>query len=373
MEIETKGRAKGGLARAETLTPQERKEIAIKAATIRWKPESHKDSLPKATHRGMLVIGEIKIPCAVLDNGKRIITEHGITKAILGVISGASQRAKKAQHEGQAPLPLFLAPSNLKPFISEDLLYGPLVPISYRDNRKQVVGFDATILPGACDVWLRAREAKALQTQQLDKAQKAEILMRGLAHIGIIALVDEATGYQEVRDKEALQAILDAYLRKELAVWAKRFPDEFYQHIFRLRGWTWRGRGVNPPQVVATYTKDIVYARLAPHIIEELERRNPVEAGRRKSKHHQWLTDDIGHPALAQHLHAVITLMRVSSSWNQFKAMLDLAHPKKGDTLQLPLMNESPPSEPIENLPLFGQFTNSPSEKQTSLQLFIEN
>ena len=56
------------------------------------------------------------------------------------------------------------------------------------------------------------------------------------------------------------------------------------------------------------------------------------------AKHHQWLTEDVGHPALAQHLHAVITLMRVSKTWQQFKHMLDIAHPKRGDTLQLPLM-----------------------------------
>jgi len=49
--------------------------------------------------------------------------------------------------------------------------------------------------------------------------------VRGFARVGIIALVDEATGYQEVRNKLALQAILDAFLRKELAAWAKRFPD----------------------------------------------------------------------------------------------------------------------------------------------------
>jgi hypothetical protein len=119
-----------------------------------------------------------------------------------------------------------------------------------------------------------------------------------------------------------LQAMLDMFLRKELAAWAKRFPDEFYEHIFRLRGWPWKGRGKNPPQVVAACTKDIVYARLAPHILEELERRNPKEGGRRKGAHHQWLTDDVGHPALAQHLHAIITLMRVSKTWPQFKHML---------------------------------------------------
>jgi P63C domain len=158
----------------------------------------------------------------------------------------------------------------------------------------------------------------------------------------IAGLIDEATGYQDVRNKQALQALLDAYLRKELAAWAKRFPDEFYEHIFRLRGWQWKGRSKNPPQAVAGYTKDIVYARLAPHILEELERKNSIEGGRRKTKHHQWLTDDVGNPALAQHLHAIITLMRVSHNWNQFKTVLDMAHPKRGDTLQLPLMADFP-------------------------------
>jgi len=120
-----------------------------------------------------------------------------------------------------------------------------------------------------------------------------------------VALVDEATGYQEIRDRLALQAILDRFLRKELAAWAKRFPDEFYQQIFRLRGWNWKGMRVNRPQVVANYTKDFVYERLAPSILKELEARNPKDDGNdRRAKHHQWFTEDVGHPALAQHLYA---------------------------------------------------------------------
>jgi hypothetical protein len=177
--------------------------------------------------------------------------------------------------------------------------------------------------------------------------------------------IDEATGYQEVRDKHALQALLDAFLRKELAAWAKRFPDEFYEQIFRLRGWRWKGRGTNPPQVVAAYTKDIVYARLAPQILEELERKNPIEGGRRRAKHHQWLTDDVGHPALAQHLHAVITLMRVARSWAQFKQMLDLAHPRRGDTLQLPLMMDivmTPPDEDHQQAPKQASLFDPPGK-----------
>jgi hypothetical protein len=180
--------------------------------------------------------------------------------------------------------------------------------------------------------------------------------MKALAHVGIAGLVDEATGYQEVRDKRALQAILDSFLRTELAAWAKRFPDEFYEHIFRLRGWTWKGRGVNPPQVVAHYTKDIVYHRLAPGLLDELEARNPIVNGRRRAAHTSWLTEDVGHPALAQHLHAVITLMRVTpdGEWNRFLDMLNIAHPKRSDTMRLMKQREptSPQLPATEGLPL---------------------
>ena len=161
--------------------------------------------------------------------------------------------------------------------------------------------------------------------------------MRGFARVGIIALVDEATGYQELRDRAALQEILDRYLRKEFAAWAKTFPDEFYREIFRLRGWVWRGMRVNRPQCVAAYTKNLVYARLAPRILKELEERNPSINGRRKSKHFQWLTEDIGHPVLAQHLHAIIGLMRVADEWSGFMKMVNRAFPKRGDSLQMPL------------------------------------
>src|SRR5207253_5846641 len=119
--------------------------------------------------------------------------------------------------------------------------------------------------------------------------EACDMLMRGLARVGIVALVDEATGYQEIRDRQALQLILDRFLRKELAAWAKRFPDEFYQQIFRLRRWTWKGMSVNRPQVVAYYTKDFIYSRLAPGILKELEDRTPKdEKGVRKAKMHQW-------------------------------------------------------------------------------------
>lgn len=166
-------------------------------------------------------------------------------------------------------------------------------------------------------------------------------LRKGLGLIGIITLVDEATGYQEIRDKKALQEILDKYLRKEFAAWAKTFPNEFYVQIFRLRNWEWKGMKVNRPQCVANYTKDLVYKRLAPGILLELEKKNPVdESGRRKQRHFQWLTDEVGHPALAQHLHAIIGLMKASDSWDQMMGMANRAFPRQGNLIQLSLFDD---------------------------------
>lgn len=329
---EISGKAKGGVARAKSLTPYERREIAKKAASARWN-----DVLPRATHEGALIIGDLEIACAVLNDGRRMLTQSSFMRAL-----GRARQAKgRAYYKGDVNLPAFLTAQNLKPFISSEL-EKTSSQIEFRARGRRAYGYPAELLPKICDVFLDAAKAGVLLTNQKHIAERAMVLMRGLAHVGIVALIDEATGYQEVRERQALQAILEAFLRKELAAWAKRFPDEFYQQIFRLKGWQWKGRRVNPPQVLGHYTKDIVYARLAPQILDELENRNPVERGKRAAKHHQWLTEDVGHPALAQHLHAVITLMRVSQTWEYFKEMLDIAHPKRGDTLSLPLMLDPP-------------------------------
>ena len=173
-------------------------------------------ALPKATHSGTLKIGDIEIPCAVLEDGTRVFSESGITEALLGVRSGASKRLKKQAEEAGTHLPVFIAPGQLRPYITKEISEGPLRPIRYVMNGRAALGFEATLLPAACEIWLNARQAGALQKQQLDKAQKAEILMRGLARVGVIALVDEATGYQKDRAKDALAQILEKFVAKEL-------------------------------------------------------------------------------------------------------------------------------------------------------------
>ena len=98
----------------------------------------------------------------------------------------------------------------------------------------------------------------------------------------------------------------------------------------------------NRYSVVALYTNDLVYQRLAPALLPELERKSPKNAkGNRKNKFHQWLTEDVGNPMLAQHLHSVIMFQRLAINsgygWNRFVKMLDQVLPRKGSNLELPL------------------------------------
>ena len=332
-------KAKGGHARAKALSREERQASARHAAMSRWAGD-----LPKATHEGPVRIGDTEMMAAVLPDGKRVLSQGTFLRAL------GRSRSPKAGKGGLVTvddLPFFLQADRLNPYISAELRLSTTPIIFTPKQGGRTVGYEAELLPMVCEVYLKFRDASIAAGEELPRHYKriidaCDMLMRGLARVGIIALIDESTGYQEVRDRLALQAILDRFLRKELADWAKRFPDEFYRHIFRLRGWDWANLNTSKrPSAVANYTNDIVYERLAPGILEELQARNPRdERGRRKAKHHQWLTEDVGHPALAQHLHMVIALMRASSSWTHFMTLLNLALPKQGDTLMMPFMAE---------------------------------
>ena len=288
---------------------------------------------PQAMYSGVLEIGDMSFPCSVLSDQSRILTQTDFMRGMGMYYSGWV-----AKH-GPAELPHFLSFKSLEPFIHKHLGSLQSITMKYRTERGALAdGIKAETIPKICDVWIDAREHGNLGSRQRQIADKALLLIRALAHVGIIALVDEATGYQDVRDRDALHKILDLYLLAERAKWAKRFPDDFYKQIFRLRGWTWQGMKVNRPSVVGRYTNDIVWDRIEDGLHGELKRLNPKDdAGKRTAKHHQWLTDDVGHPALQAHLNGVIALMRAAPSWDSFKRSLQRAFPKLNEQIPLAL------------------------------------
>lgn len=283
-----------------------------------------------------LAIGDIEIQCYVLEDETRVLSQGGFLTAL-----GRHGRPQAKAKEQVEELPRFLESANLKSFVSSELIKSSK-PIPFRALSGGSVGhgYSALLLPQVCDVYLKAREAKALRASQLHIAKRAEVLMRGLATVGVIALVDEVTGYQQLRAERALATILERFIAEELQPWTRTFPYEFYKQIFRLKGWPGPD-GTKRPVIIAQYTNDIVYERLAPGVLQELQQRNPTKpTGGRRHRHHQWFTPDFGHPKLKEHLAAVTALMRAAPNWGIFQRSLNRAFQKRNETIPLPFDDE---------------------------------
>ena len=207
---------------------------------------------------GILRLANSEIPCYVTESGKRILSGRQMQVA-LGLINPDYQ----GEQAGSKLRRLFEY-KRLKHFFNNDFPPDHFAPIMCYEGKKGIHGYEANTLADICELMLEARSAGALTESQERIADQCEILIRGIFRVGIDALVDEATGYQDIRDRNELEAILDKYLRPYQARWAKRFPDEFYKELFRLKGWEWQGMNINRPQVVGHYTNDIIYMRIAP-------------------------------------------------------------------------------------------------------------
>lgn len=318
-------KVKAANARAKSLSKAERSEIARKAAKSRWSAE-----IPVSQYEGEIPFGNEKIPCAVLPDGRRVLSERGVTKGF-GLKRAGSNWQRKTDEETGARMPVFASANNLIPFMDGELRLALSKPILYRpmNNRGAVAfGTPAEAIPKICEVWLRARDAGVLNEHQKKIAVQAELIIRGLAHVGIIALVDEATGFQNDRARNALAEILEAFIKSELGKWAKRFPDDYYKELFRLKGLKWPF-DKNPPQYVGHWTNNLVYSRLAPGVLDELRKKTPkLESGNRKNRFHQWLTEDVGNPRLQEHFVKIITLMQSCDEWDDFEKRLNRVAPK---------------------------------------------
>ena len=333
MDNEQSIQSQGGEARKKALTSEQRSDIARNAALAKWEKSPEIQKLPKATHGSPdhpLRIGDLEIPCYVLDNGKRVITQGGMLTA-LKMSQGTATKG------GGDRIANFVNTKSINPYASNELREMITNPLKFRALGSMAYGYEATILPEICDAVLEARNSeKGLNHQQLHIAKQAEILVRAFAKIGIIALVDEATGYQDVRDRQALQEILKKYIDGALYEWAKTFPIAWYKEIFRLNGWAWNNGKM--PGVVGTWTNDLVYDRLTKGMLEELKRINPKdESGRRKHYNYKFFTPDFGYPALTQRLYELLGMARACTNWNEYYRLVDRTFPRVNATRALPL------------------------------------
>lgn len=289
------------------ITKEKRVDREKKGASARWDK-----SIPKAIYGSNvspLVIGDIKIPCYILSDGRRVLVETSMAGAI-GFSNTGGQRIKK-----------FTATKTLSSIINSSLLEKLNNPIKFRLPKGGFAnGLEATLLIDLCDAILeaRCRSYSSLSEYHTSIAKRCEILVRGFATVGIIALIDEVTGYQKSRAKDALAKILEEFIASELRPWIKTFNDDFYEELCRLWEIKWPIDG-NYPSYVGNLINLIVYKRLAPGVLEELKKVTP--------EGHQKLTENKGYISLREHLAIVIILMKESYSREEFLNKLNRHKP----------------------------------------------
>jgi hypothetical protein len=315
-----KGGRKGGRVRAERLSPEARRASARKAAGMRWaKPpaeliqgeetlspieiaEGSYPPSPFAKFKGELLLGGNPIDCYVLDTGERVISLRAAVRSIANVDSSS--------------LADYLGIEGLKPFINSDLILAETREFHIPGTQLRGRGILAERFLEICNAYVAALQADALKTdRQRENAIKCSILLGACAKVGLIALIDEATGYQYERAEDALQIKLRAFIADELREWEKTFPDELWEQFGRLTNW--KGRFHQRPKWWGHLVMELIYDALDPDIADYLKKNKPKPY--HGQNYHQWFNQDIGLKALIPHIFEIIGIAKTCRDMKELR------------------------------------------------------
>ena len=251
--------------------------------------------------KGPLQIFDAKIDCYVLEDGTPVLNKAQMLSALGRQWKGNIRDDK----------PNFIGAKNLQPFVRtevEEKLNG----VQFYDGGKLKSGYHADILPLICNVYLEAREAGALTPSQLPIAQKAEILVRSLARVGIVALIYEQLGYEKMKHPEAFRMLIESYLSDEVRKWSKEFPDELFFQMDRIYG-NEKTTSRNRPLYYAKFLRKYIYMPLeGGEVLKALDGKNPKnEKGHRKARLHQHASKEIGLPAVRAQIWQIVGILRL--------------------------------------------------------------
>lgn len=317
-ELSKLGASKGGRARANVLTPAERREIARKAINARWAkykeqvfpPEnppdrrtaSPTDSLPFSMFRGNLRIGDMEMECHVLNDERRVFTQREVVR----VLSRGRESGNLARYLDRNPL------------YTNQFSAGPTIDFRIPGSPVTANGYEATLLIEICELYLEARRQSLLKPSQVKLAIQAEVIVRSCAKVGIIALIDEATGFQAVRKKRALQVKLQAFIAEEMQDWARMFPPEFWFELARLEGVHYSPR--SRPLRWGKYVMAFVYDAIDKDVGKALRSVNPDP--HHGQNDHQLLTD-FGRQQVHDQIERVVTIMKLCENMKDFRQKFD--------------------------------------------------
>jgi hypothetical protein len=311
--------------------------------------------LPRAILGNELRLAGLITPCYILEDKRRVLSQRGMIE-LLGMSKGGSKGVGTDKSSSGDRLALFMGQERLKPFVSKELSAGIDDPIKFvpPSRSKMAYGYDATLLVEICKAVVSAWRSGALRKQQEHIAQRCLDLTLAYATSGIIALIDEATGYQEQRPSRELEAYANLFISKQPRDWRKEFDAEFYEPLCKMLGIPY-DKKKGPPQNprLRDATSRLIYCRLAPGIKTALLAANPRKKnGNRQHKHHQYLTEDVGVKRLTDVMTTVKDLLKVFTNYKQLVVALDQIHKPCKDEDATALIEAAIRRE-VERYPLF--------------------
>lgn len=342
-------KVRAGNARAAALSPEERSEIARRAAAARWasepevvgEEEDEGDDIlipgdvevPIARWRGTLNIVGMEVPCYVLSDGQRVIGRTSATELLTGIRGGGA-------------LEKYVGVRALEPFISKDNLLERLIPFRLPEVEgleRAVKGLPAELMIEVCQGFVAALQASLdprsehprLTERQQQMAIKASMFLSACAKVGLVALIDESTGYQYERAEDALQVKLRAFIADELRAWEKTFPDELWMEFGRLTGW--KGSLNSRPKWWGKLVIEMIYDTLDADVADYLKNNKPPVGVR----WHQQLTDNLGVRQLVSRCFEVIGMAKTCTDMRELRDKVALHYGKRPVQLTFYL----PPSE----------------------------
>lgn len=258
---------------------------------------------PTAEWAGVLPIGDNELPCYVLNDGRRVISRTGATTSLTGRRGGDLE-----SYISVGPLQGYLPPDFADHMI-EFTLQGV--------TNKTVRGVTAESFCDLCTAYVKALEDGALQSdRQREIAAHAGMFLAAAAKVGLLALIDEATGYQYDRAEDALRFKLKIFLEDDMRKWEKTFPDQLWTEFGRLTG---RRGATNSqrPRYWGKLVMELVYGYLDPDVAQWLKDNAP------KPKHgqnyHQWLSSQYGLKKLTEHLWMLIGMAAACQSMPELR------------------------------------------------------
>lgn len=256
--------------------------------------------LPRVSHSGTIRIGDLAIPCVVLEDGER----GYIQKQLM-------QTFGFARHNLGAQTGRFLAEFAPKYMESKD-------KTEVHKVVKMPLGGKANMYPAGLLSELPMNVIKAALNGTLHHKQRHIVpqclaIAEALAVTGEVALIDEATGYQYHREPDALQDLIGRIIREKVSDWERRFGPDYYASLYKMLGWEYTGQTRHHP-LIGWITNEYVYGAIFPaEIMSEIRGRRD-----KSDKLHQWLEDG-GIRLTENQIKAVQMMSDSSSDFEDFK------------------------------------------------------